>query len=88
MKESVERRAAASFGIPPEGMSDAPRITISGDSRVLIEGLRALEDFGETAVVASVRRGRVTVRGDKLRLDAMSERELSVSGRIREVELG
>ena len=85
--ERADSRAARRFAIPQESMGPGPRITISGGSHVLVEGLRALEEYAEDKVTASVHRGSVIIRGEGLHLDAMSEHELSVSGRIWGVEL-
>lgn len=85
--ERADARAARLVGVPQESMGLAPRITISGSARVLVEGLRALEEYTPERVAASVSAGRVIVRGEGLHLVAMDQSELIVSGRIWGVEL-
>ncbi len=87
MKERADARAARRAGIPQESFGTAARITISGGTRVLVEGLRALEEYAPEKITAAVRGGRVIVRGEGLRMEAMDKTELIVSGRIWGVEL-
>ena len=86
-KERADARAARRTAVPQEGVGFAQRITISGTSRVLVEGLRALEEYAADKIAASVRGGRVVIRGEGLHLEAMDKTELVVSGRIWGVEL-
>lgn len=73
--------------IPAESATAAPRITVSGDGRVLIEGHRGLLEYGGESIAAAVAGGLVRVKGEKLMLEAMNSRELVLSGRIWTVEL-
>lgn len=86
-KERLDARAARRTALPQECFGLAQRVTISGTTRVLVEGLRALEEYADDKISASVRGGRVVIRGEALRLDAMDGTELIVSGRIWGVEL-
>lgn len=87
MKERFDARMARRTAVPQESFGLAQRITISGTTRVLVEGLRALEEYADDKISAAVRGGRVVIRGEGLRLDAMDKTELVVSGRIWGVEL-
>lgn len=85
--ERLDARAARRMAVPQECFGLAQRITISGTTRVLVEGLRALEEYADDRIAASVRGGRVIIRGEGLHLDAMDKTELIVSGRIWGVAL-
>lgn len=87
MKETLAGKLAARLDVPAEALSAAPRITISGDGRVLIEGHRGLLEFGEDRIAAAGAGCTILVRGEKLRMRAMSGRELVVTGRLWAVEL-
>lgn len=80
-------RLARRLRLPQEGFSAAPRITLSGGSRVLVEGQKGLEEYDENCIAVAVSRGRVVIRGEKLQLEAMNRGELAVSGRLWAVEL-
>ena len=86
-RERADARAARRLAVPQEGFGLAQRITISGSSRVVVEGLRALEEYAGDKIAAAVRGGRVVIRGEGLQLEAMDRTELVVSGRIWGVEL-
>ena len=73
--------------IQSESFSKAPRITLSGSERVLIEGHHGLLEYGAEQVTAARAGGRIQIKGEGLNLEAMNERELLVSGRIWAVEL-
>ncbi len=88
MKQSVAGRVAARFDLPAEAASAAPRITISGGDRVLVEGHRGLLEYGEDRIAAAGAGGsRILIKGDALRLRTMRGRELVVTGRLWSVEL-
>lgn len=72
---------------PDTGLFVGPRITITGDGCVLVEGHRGLTEYGAERVAAAVPGGCVRIKGEGLMLVAMNGRELVVSGRIWAVEL-
>lgn len=86
-RERADVRAARRLAVPQEGFGLAQRITISGSSRVVVEGLRALEEYAGDKIAAAVRGGRVIIRGEGLHMETMDRAELVVSGRIWGVEL-
>ena len=87
MKRTVAGRAAARFDLPAEAVSAAPRITVSGGDRVLVEGHRALLEYASGRVAAAGAGCTVVIEGEALRLRAMRGRELVVTGRIWAVQL-
>lgn len=80
-------RIAERLDIQPEAFTGAPRITISGDGRVLIEGHRGLLEYSAERIAAAGAGGRIIVKGEGLALASMSGRELVVTGRLWAVEL-
>jgi len=87
MKETLTAKLAARLDLPEESLSAAPRITISGSGRVRIEGHRGLLEFGEERIAAAGAGCTILVRGEKLRMRAMSGRDMVVTGRLWAVEL-
>lgn len=80
-------RLMQKMGVLPESATAAPRITVSGDGRVLIEGHRGLLEYGGESISVAVAGGMVRVKGEGLMLEAMNVRELVLTGRIWAVEL-
>lgn len=71
---------------PEKGAFAEPRITVTGDGRVVVEGHRGLMEYGAETVMAAVAGGCVRIKGEGLKLVAMNRKELVVSGKIWAVE--
>lgn len=85
--ESRLRRLAARLDIQPEAAFAAPRITLSGGARVLVEGHRGLLEYAPERIAAAGAGCRILIKGEGLRLETMDGGELVVSGRLWAVEL-
>ena len=86
-KTKLTRRMLARLDIPTEAAVPAPRITISGDGRVLVEGHRGLLEYAADRIAAAGPGCRILIKGEHLGLVAMDRREMVVSGRLWAVEL-
>jgi len=81
------RKLAQRLDLPQEGLSGAPKITVSGGARVLIEGHRGLLEYSDERIAAAGAGCRVLVKGSGLTLSAMDASAMAVSGEIWAVEL-
>ena len=79
---SVLERLAQRLDLPEEAVAGAPKVTVTGTDRVVIENHRGLLGYTEQEVEAACAHGRVRVRGAELLLRAMDEEVLVVTGRI------
>ena len=86
-KLAIGKKLSAMLDVPAESMLDAPRITISGGGRVLVEGHRGLLEYAEDRIAAAGPGCRILIKGEKLGLVAMNRREMVVSGHLWAVEL-
>ncbi len=86
-KTSVTQRVMTRLDIPAEAAAAVPRITISGGSRVLVEGHRGLLEYAADRIAAAGPGCRILIKGERLCLVAMDRRELVVSGKLWAVEL-
>ncbi len=86
-KTSVTQRVLANLDIPAEALTAAPRITVSGGDRVLVEGHRGLLEYAPERIAAAGANCRILIKGERLVLVAMDRHELVVSGRLWAVEL-
>ena len=87
MKQTIAAKLAERLDLPGEALSSAPRITISGGDRVLVEGHRGLLEYGDGRIAAAGAGCTILIKGERLRMRAMSGRELLVTGRLWSVEL-
>lgn len=84
---SLTQRMMARLDVPEEAASGAPRITISGGTRVLVEGHRGLLEYAGDRIAAAGPGCRILIKGEDLGLVAMDRHEMVVSGRLWAVEL-
>ncbi len=80
--ELVER-----FDLPADTAAGAPKITVTGRGRVVIENHRGLLEYSDTFIEAGAGRFHVRVRGEGLLLRAMDSEVLIISGTIFGVDL-
>ena len=89
-KTTMAQKMLSRLNIPAEAAVSAvpaPRITISGDGRVLVEGHRGLLEYAADRIAAAGPGCRILIKGENLGLVAMNRREMVVSGRLWAVEL-
>ncbi|MCD8117159.1 MAG: YabP/YqfC family sporulation protein [Oscillospiraceae bacterium] len=87
MADKLLHRMLRQMDIPAESVSGAPRVTISGGTRVLIEGHRGLLEYADDRIAAAGRGCRILIKGENLGLVAMDKDEMVVSGRLWAVEI-
>jgi len=86
MGEFLER-LSESLALPPEAVAGAPRVTLSGTSRVCIEHHRGLLAYSGEEVEVSGGSVRYRVRGTHLLLQVMTQEQLQISGDIFGVDV-
>lgn len=84
---SLTQRMMTRLDLPEESISTAPRITISGGTRVLVEGHRGLLEYAGDRIAAAGPGCRILIKGEDLGLVTMDRHEMVVSGRLWAVEL-
>ncbi len=83
----ILERLANRLDLPAEVVAGAPRVTLTGTDRALVENHRGLLAFTESEVRVAGRTAGVRIRGDGLLLQAMDGEMLLVAGRIFGVDL-
>lgn len=78
---------AARFGLPPEVLPGAARLTLHGTGEVLIENHGGLRSYSPDAIEVLGRNYTLRIRGEDLSLDAMTNGEIYISGIVSAVEL-
>ena len=80
------QRTSEIFDIPGEAAAGMPRVTITGMSRVHVENHRGLLEYSPEAIVVNTGGFRISVKGTRLDISAMSDMELVITGSIKTVE--
>lgn len=80
-------RLARRTDLPAEVVAGAPKVTVTGGDRVLVENHKGILSYTEDQVEVSCGHGRVRVRGTALLLRAMDEEMLLITGKISGVDV-
>ncbi len=74
--------------LPDQILPGVGTVTVSGSRRALVEGHRGILAYTQEQVVVSFGRQRLTLGGSGLRIEAMNQTELLITGKIRTAEWG
>ncbi len=83
--ENLLDKAADVLDLPQEVVAGAPRVTVTGCRRVLIENHRGIILYGEEEIRVGGGRVEIVIGGRGLTLRSMSDSEMLVTGEISEV---
>ncbi len=72
--------------LPQEALGGAVKLTAVDDRRLLIENHRGVLAYGTEELCVAAGRGQIRLRGTSLRLQAMNDTELLVTGRLQSLE--
>lgn len=78
---------AERLDLPAEAVAGAPRVTLTGTTRVLIENHKGILAYTDTELEVNGGKTRIRVRGDDLLLRAMDSEMLLVTGTIFGVDM-
>lgn len=81
-KKGFGEKISELFDIPQEVLSGMPKLTISGDSCVLIENHKGLLEYGREIVRVDGGRVQVIIRGNLLELESVGGAEMLITGQI------
>lgn len=87
MLHDEKRVGAERFGLPPEVLPGAARLTLHGTGEVLIENHGGLRSYSRDMIEVLGRNYTLRIRGEDLSLDAMTAEEIYISGIVSAVEL-
>ncbi|MBQ1235545.1 MAG: YabP/YqfC family sporulation protein [Oscillospiraceae bacterium] len=74
--------------IPPELLPGTGSVSIVGGRQALVEDHRGILEYSEERIVLALKRGKLSLTGSDLQLQAMNRGELLITGRIQNVEWG
>lgn len=76
------QRVTAILDLPPELAPRVPRLTLEGDSSLLVENYGGVARYDEERVVLRTALGPLTIRGRELRITRMNAARIVLSGRL------
>lgn len=84
-KRDLKQKVAAFFELPGDVMLDVARISMVGDSEVLVENHRSIVEYTQVRVVLGTPSGNLAIGGENLEIRSISPDGVIVVGKIREV---
>ncbi len=73
--------------IPSDTLMGNFRVTLTGDSRALVENYRSILEYSEERILLQGKRGRLGIEGEKLIIDFYTGNDMLVRGRIKRILL-
>jgi len=73
---------ADKFDLPAEAVAGDPRVTVTGNRRVLLENHKGLMEYGENQIGVNCGKTILKIKGEKLEIRAMNSQELLITGII------
>lgn len=80
-------RASERMGLPAEATAGLSRVELIGGNRLSVENHRGVGAFGPDCMELLTPGGAILVRGEGLSLLVMNQRELVVTGKIRDITM-
>lgn len=81
-----ESRINKYLELPREAISNVPKITIIGFDEILIENFNGILEYENFFVRISTDIGNININGFNLKLNQMSDSDISVTGKIENVD--
>ncbi|MBQ2726409.1 MAG: YabP/YqfC family sporulation protein [Clostridia bacterium] len=88
MPESIRKKLSELLSLPVDVISGIPVFTVRGREELEVDGCTGILVYEADRVVLSVKGQRMTVKGEKLRLEDFRDTTLTVRGRIVSLSFG
>lgn len=84
--DNIKKKFSHMLDIPEESVLDIPYITISGCEQLSIENFGGILEYLPEDIKLKTSVGIVEIKGCKMRIKSMSDRCLTVKGKIAGIE--
>ncbi len=84
--KSLSQELAEKLELPGDIIPGTASVRIIGGRQTLVEGHRGILEYSQERIVLALKKGRISINGSGLSLEAMNGGELLVAGRIESVE--
>lgn len=86
MRDRDYNKVSKFLEIPREVISDIPKITITGFDEILIENFKGILEYEDYFARISTSLGIININGFNLKLNQMTDDDISVKGRIENLD--
>lgn len=81
-EQRLRSALVGTFDLPPELVFDLPRLTLIVPLQVTVENHRGLVAFSPERVIVATASGRIAIAGKELRIDAVRQGEIIITGAL------
>ena len=85
-QNGILERAAEAFDLPGEALAGMPKLTLTGNRRLHIEGHKGIQAYDSSLIAINGGAMLLQVHGENLEISSMSAEELLITGNISKIE--
>ena len=85
-QNGIIQRAVEAFDLPGEALTDMPKLSLTGNRRLHIEGHKGIQAYDSSMIAINGGAILLQVYGDSLEISSMSAEELLITGNISKFE--
>lgn len=82
MFKKIQEQAGKILEFPPDVLDNGPKVTVLGQSEIIIEEYEEVAGFSESEIIIQTSLGKLTLQGNKLILSSVADTEIRIKGRI------
>ncbi len=86
MKKSISEAVSDAWGAPKDVIMNLPRLTISGDREIYIEGHKGIIEYTVSRIRVSTAMGIISVSGKNLNIAVIRPEDILVNGVFTKIE--
>ncbi len=84
--KALSRQVERSLQLPDGALASLPRLELSGNRRVLIEGCRGIAEYDDDRICLRTTAGVIRFLGDELRMHRLNPECAIITGQLLSVE--
>ena len=82
IKRKIEKKLSGGLELPPEIISDLPKLTLTGNSLMKIENYKSLVEYETDVIRINTSEGLICIEGKGLNINSVTDEMIEISGEI------
>ena len=82
IKRKIEKTLSGGLELPPEIISDLPKLTVTGNSFLKVENYKSLVEYETNVIRINTSRGLICIEGKGLGINSVTDEMIEISGEI------
>ncbi len=85
-KKGIQDKVSDTLGIPRDIISDIPRVVITGDGDIHIEGFLGISEYSTERISIKAKKQVIVFFGENLGIEEITDEYINLKGKVRKVE--